>query len=121
MITRICLIRHGETAWNVERRVQGQPDTPLNATGVAQAHAAARVLAGVSFAAACSSDLCRARHTADIIGRSLGLAARPHTALRERHYGGFEALTYAEARSRHPEDYVRFERREAAFDLRGGE
>jgi 2,3-bisphosphoglycerate-dependent phosphoglycerate mutase len=62
--TTLCLVRHGETAWNAEGRVQGQLDLPLNGTGLAQARAVARVLSKERFSAIYSSDLTRARQTA---------------------------------------------------------
>ena len=65
--TRIILLRHGETVWNVEGRYQGHLDSPLTATGEAQAHALAERLAGQSFARLYSSDLGRAQRTAEFI------------------------------------------------------
>ncbi|APR06111.1 histidine phosphatase family protein [Thauera chlorobenzoica] len=112
---RICLIRHGETAWNTERRLQGHIDVPLNDTGLAQAEAAARRLAGQGFAALYSSDLQRARQTAAAIACHHGLGAEPEHRLRERHYGLFQGLTYEEAEHRHPELYRRFKARDATF------
>jgi probable phosphoglycerate mutase len=121
MSTRLCLVRHGETAWNAEHRVQGQLDAPLNGVGLAQAQAVARALAGEAFAAVYSSDLQRARVTAEATARPRGQAVREDPALRERHYGIFQSLTYAEVKQRYPEDYDRFERREPEYDFRTGE
>lgn len=119
--TRICLIRHGETAWNAERRVQGHIDIALNAKGMTQARTAADGLAGEIFAAIYCSDLARARHTAEAAARVLRLPVCVRRELRERGYGRFEALTHAEMRQRHPQDYVRFEARDPDFDFCGGE
>lgn len=119
--TRLCLIRHGETAWNAERRIQGQLDPPLNSIGIAQARAAANALRDEAFAAIYSSDLARARHTAELIGHVLHLPIELKPELRERHYGRFQTLTYDEARSRFPEDYARFEARDIDFALPEGE
>lgn len=119
-ITRLCLVRHGETDWNAERRLQGHIDIPLNATGVAQAAAAANALPGATFSACYSSDLLRALHTAQAACRALGLEARTLPALRERHYGHFQGLTYHEAASRHADDYARFEARDPDFAFPGG-
>ena len=94
---RICLIRHGETAWNAERRLQGHLDLPLNETGLAQAEAAARHLADEPFAALYSSDLLRTRQTATPLARGLGREMIREPRLRERHYGHFQGLTYEEA------------------------
>ena len=120
-MTLLCLVRHGETAWNAEHRVQGQLDVPLNDVGRGQARAVAEALAGERFAAIYSSDLSRARETAEPAARLLGLPVRLDANLRERHYGIFERLTYAEVKERFPEDYARFERREPEFDFRTGE
>lgn len=122
MATRICLVRHGETAWNAERRLQGHTDIPLNDTGLAQARATADSLAAERFEAAYSSDLTRARQTAAAIAERCGLELAFDAALRERHYGSFQALTYDEARIRFPDHYQRFETRDPEFTFpEGGE
>lgn len=118
---RLCVIRHGETAWNAEGRVQGQTDVPLSALGEAQALALAGALAGERFAALYASDLARVRQTAAPAASVLGLAPRLEAALRERHYGKFETLTYAEARERFPRDFARFKAKELDYDFEGGE
>lgn len=120
--TRICLVRHGETEWNTQRRLQGQIDIALNATGVRQAQAAGRWLrkAG-AIAAIYSSDLQRAWATAGYIGAALGLDPRPATEMRERRYGIFEGLTYDEAKVRFPAAYAAFERRDPDCDFETGE
>ena len=120
-VTLLCLVRHGETDWNAEGRVQGQTDVPLNAAGTAQASAVGAALAGERFAAIYSSDLTRVRQTAQPAAQRLGLAVRCDAALRERHYGMFETHTYAEVRERFPEDYARFRKKELDYDFRGGE
>lgn len=81
------LVRHGETDWNVEGRLQGWTDIPLNATGITQAEAAASALIGRQIGAVFSSDLSRARDTAAAIARPAGLEVVVHPALRERCYG----------------------------------
>lgn len=115
----ICLVRHGETAWNTERRLQGHIDIPLNETGLAQAENTARhlELQGQRFAAVYCSDLQRARQTAAAVMRRQGLVATHDVRLRERHYGLFQGLTYAEAEHQHPELYHRFTQREFEFAL----
>ena len=120
MITRICLVRHGETAWNAERRLQGHIDIPLNDIGLAQARATAASLTNQSFEAAYASDLLRARQTADAIAARCTLQPAIDARLRERHYGVFQALTYDEARARFPEDYQHFESRDPEFVFPGG-
>ncbi|MGD9871526.1 MAG: histidine phosphatase family protein [Thauera sp.] len=117
---RICLVRHGETAWNVERRLQGHLDIPLNTVGQRQAEAAAANLERTPFAAFYSSDLTRTRETAATVARPHGLAVRPEPRLRERHYGAFQGLTYAEAARLHPDTYRLFVARDTDFSFPGG-
>ncbi|HLO64858.1 MAG TPA: histidine phosphatase family protein [Azonexus sp.] len=119
--TRICLVRHGETEWNAERRIQGQIDIGLNETGRRQAVAAGRWLKGAALAALYSSDLKRAWTTAQAIGTEVGLVPTPVPEMRERRYGVFEGLTYDEARTRYPEGYGAFEGRNADYDFENGE
>ena len=119
--TRICLVRHGETAWNAEGRVQGQIDVPLNDVGQAQARAVSAALGGERFTAIYSSDLVRVTQTAAPTALSLGLPVALDARLRERHYGMFEALTYAEVRTKHPQEYARFQAKELDYDFRSGE
>jgi probable phosphoglycerate mutase len=119
--SRICMVRHGETAWNAEGRVQGQTDVPLSAVGEAQARAVRAALAGLRFAALYASDLTRVRQTAAPSAAALGLEPRLDARLRERHYGKFETLTYAEARARLPEDYARFRDKDPDYDFGSGE
>lgn len=121
MTTRLCIVRHGETAWNAEHRVQGQLDVPLNAIGQAQALAAAKVLASERFDVIYSSDLQRARQTAEPAASALGREVLLERDLRERHYGIFERLTYAEVKLKFPEDYARFAARDPQFAFRTGE
>ena len=120
-MTRLCIVRHGETAWNAEHRVQGQLDVPLNAAGLAQAEAVARALAHERFDAIYSSDLQRARRTAEPLARLSGLTIELEPGLRERHYGIFQTHTYAEVKARHAEDYARFLKRDPDFSFRTGE
>lgn len=119
--TRICLVRHGETDWNVERRLQGQLDIPLNETGVAQARATARGLIGQQFTALYSSDLGRARQTAEALAGVVGLPIQFQPDLRERRYGIFERLTYTEAKAQYPEDYARLHDRDPDYVIPQGE
>lgn len=121
-LTRICLVRHGETAWNAEKRIQGQTDIGLDPVGLGQAQAAAGWLSGRPVAALYSSDLQRAQQTAAYIAGALGLTPCLLAGMRERRYGLFEGLTYAEARLRHPAHYHAFEIRQPDFALpEGGE
>lgn len=119
-LTRICLVRHGETEWNVARRIQGQIDIGLNGLGVRQAEAAARWLEQEPVTALYSSDLKRARTTAEHIGRHLKLKVAPAPEMRERRYGLFEGTTYHEAKACHPEAYARFEARDPDYAFPDG-
>jgi probable phosphoglycerate mutase len=121
MSTRFCFVRHGETAWNAARRIQGQLDLPLNANGMAQARALANGLRGEAFAALYSSDLARARHTAEAAAHLLHLPLRLLPALRERHFGVFQGLTQEEGALRHPAEHARMRAREPGFEIPGGE
>lgn len=103
----IVIVRHGETQWNVEHRLQGQlqPGPPLTPEGAAQAAALAARLAGQRFDALCSSDLTRTLQTAEIVRQKGGLAhlhVQIDAGLRERQLGALQGLTLAEARRTHP-------------------
>ncbi len=89
-MTRLCLVRHGETDWNLEGRYQGQSDIPLNASGRAQAVALARQLPRQCFSAIFSSDLQRARETAEIVAERLQLPVTLDARLREINQGQWE-------------------------------
>lgn len=119
--TRFCLIRHGETDWNSEKRIQGQIDIDLNATGEAQARAVKAGLLGHSFAAVYSSDLLRARRTAQIATADLGLAVLPAPTLRERHFGVLQGVTANEASVQRPDVFRNHQARTPDYDYEGGE
>lgn len=118
--TRLCLVRHGETDWNAERRLQGHLDIPLNARGLAQASSTARGLESIPFSAVYCSDLARARQTAEAIVQGRSFRPSLQTELRERHYGIFQGKTYDESASALPDDYRRFKSREADYAFPGG-
>ena len=119
--TSLCLVRHGETAWNAEGRVQGQLDIPLSPVGFAQARAVAAVLGHERFDAIHCSDLIRVQQTAQPTAALLRKDLILSRALRERHYGEFQNMTYAEAKERLPQDYARFRARDPDFAFRTGE
>ncbi len=119
--TRICLIRHGETAWNSERRIQGQIDIGLNATGEAQARAIRAELPAHSFAAVYSSDLLRAWRTAQIATAGLGFAVTPEPALRERHFGVLQGCTSHEAALQRPDAHRHHQARTPHYAFESGE
>lgn len=119
--TRICFIRHGETDWNVEKRIQGQTDIPLNPTGRAQALAMAFNAAHHPFHAIYSSDLSRAHETAHTLAERLGHTVRPLAQLRERHYGIFQGITAKEGAERHPQAHAHYVARDLHYDFETGE
>ena len=117
---RVLLVRHGETVWNQENRWQGQADTPLSETGYDQARQLARRLQNEErpIRAIYTSDLSRARDTADILGQVLGVTPLFQAAWREMDIGTWSGLTTSEVATRHAEEWARLRQGE---DLpRGG-
>ncbi|KFI07364.1 histidine phosphatase family protein [Massilia sp. BSC265] len=114
--TTILLIRHGETAWNAEKRLQGHLDIALNAEGERQAALLGAALAAERIDHIVSSDLQRARQTADAIARArgaqIGTQVDIEPALRERCYGGFEGLLYSEIAARFPLEFAAWQARD---------
>ena len=102
----LVLWRHGQTAFNAERRFQGQTDVPLNAVGREQAARAARFLAALRPDAIFSSDLSRAAETAAALARLTGLSVTLDKDLRERHGGAWEGKTDTEIREQYPEAFA---------------
>ena len=119
--SRLILIRHGESTWNRERRIQGQLDPPLSEEGLAQAQRVAQRLIGRKFEALYTSDLLRASQTAEPVAKALGLEAIPVSELREIFLGDWEGLRTDELASRFPEAWDAWSR-EPSWDLvPGGE
>lgn len=107
---RILLARHGQTEWNALGRLQGATDIPLNELGREQAQNLAAKLTGEPIAAIWSSDLSRARQTAEIVASARGLPGPLVEAeLRERAFGVFEGLTRDECATQHPEAWQRWQ------------
>ncbi|MCW3478466.1 histidine phosphatase family protein [Neisseriaceae bacterium JH1-16] len=123
--TRLCLVRHGETSWNRERRLQGQLDTPLNDTGRKQAlllaERLARLAAKAPFSALYSSDLERTHDTATPIAARLALPVQLTPSLRERHFGQLQGLTPEQAAAQRPDLQLAMQQRVVDHDLGGGE
>lgn len=110
--TRILAIRHGETAWNVDTRIQGHLDIPLNETGLQQARWLAQSLAGHDeLHAIYASDLSRAHVTATTLADAVGLRVTSHPGLRERAFGEFQGRTFAEIEAELPEHAWHWRRR----------
>ena len=120
MSTTILLIRHGETAWNAERRLQGHIDIELNDNGRRQAGLLAGALASTPLHAVIASDLARAHDTAAAVAAHHGLLVQNDAQLRERCYGAFEGLTHAEIRQRYPADYLAWQAREVDAQMPAG-
>jgi probable phosphoglycerate mutase len=119
--TRIIAIRHGQTAWNAETRMQGQLDTALDALGQWQARQLADALADETINAIVASDLTRAMQTAMPLADAKGLRVRPERALRERCFGIFEGFTYADIARQWPDDTARWRARDPSFAPPRGE
>ncbi len=114
--SRILLIRHGQTAWNVERRFLGRTDLPLDDTGARQAHRLGERLAGARFAAVWSSPLLRARQTAAPLGEPL-----LHAGLQEMAMGELEGLAGPEFAAKYPDLLISWRDAPHAVQLPGGE
>lgn len=120
-MTRLLLIRHGETDWNREGRYQGQSDVPLNATGREQAWHLAEALRGTPLAAIYSSDLRRARETANCLARATGAPLHLDRRLREIGLGEWEGQLFSDIQRLYP-DLVRQRREDPLrFAPPGGE
>jgi len=120
-VTRLIAVRHGETAWNVESRLQGQLDIPLNARGEEQARRAARVLSDDAIDVVVSSDLARARATAQAIASFNRCPLLLDPALRERSFGSYQGMTHQEVADRWPEQSARWKSRDPDFAPGDGE
>lgn len=120
-ITRILAIRHGETAWNQDGRIQGHIDIPLNDTGRWQAQRMAEAVAEEGVDVLYTSDLTRAFETAGAIADVTGLPLTAEPGLRERRFGRFEGMTQVEVAARWPEDGRRWRARDPAYAPEGGE
>jgi 2,3-bisphosphoglycerate-dependent phosphoglycerate mutase len=120
-VTRITAVRHGETAWNVDNRIQGQLDIGLNAKGQWQAERAGEALAHDDISVVYSSDLWRAYDTALSIAKPHGLPIQTDEGLRERGFGEFEGKTFAEIEAAWPEQALLWRKRVPDFTPPGGE
>ncbi len=120
-MTRFIAIRHGETRWNVEARIQGHGDSPLTAAGIAQAEAIAERLAGEEFDLLVSSDLGRAADTARRIAGRCAIAIVTDPRLRERNFGVGEGMSYDEIGARYPGAFSRTREIDPDYTIPQGE
>ena len=119
--TRILAIRHGETLWNVDSRIQGHLNIGLNDTGRWQAERLGMALKDETIAAIYASDLSRAHDTALAVSRHTGVPVQAEPDLRERSFGEFEGRTFAEIETELPEQAKRWRQRDPSFTPAGGE
>ena len=119
--TRILAIRHGETLWNVDSRIQGHLDIGLNDTGRWQAERLGMALKDEPITAIYASDLSRAHDTALAVSRHNGVPVQAEPGLRERSFGEFEGRTFAEIETELPEQAKRWRQRDPSFTPAGGE
>lgn len=121
MKTALLVIRHGETAWNAEHRVQGQLDIPLSPLGILQSARLAECLANEPIDAIYASEMSRAWLTAAPVAARHGLEVIAEPRLRERSFGMFEGLTLDEIAERYPTEFVQWRERDRAWRPEGGE
>lgn len=119
--TQVLLVRHGQSEGNAERRFGGHTATPLSPRGLKQAQVTAKTLATESITAIYSSDLVRAKQTAEPLAKLTGLPVHATEAFRERSVGVMESLTFEDAAQKHPEQYAALLRRDFEHVLTGGE
>ncbi len=121
MATEITIIRHGETIWNAQQRIQGHRNSKLSENGIRQAGLVAKSLAKREFDVLISSDLERAAETAGIINKLLQLPLEYNKNMRERSFGIVEGMTLAEMKEKFPREYRSYKEREPGFKFSGGE
>ena len=120
-VTRILAVRHGETDWNRATRIQGHTDIALSERGRWQAGRLAQALREEPISACYASDLSRALETAQAVAHTHGKTVATHRGLRERAFGQFEGLTWAEIESHHPQNAQAWRQRVPDFAPPGGE
>lgn len=118
---RCYLIRHAQTTWNAEDRIQGHANPPLSTAGRLQARRVGRYFAGRPIQALYTSHLVRSVHTAQAIAQQTGTALTVEPALAEIHLGEWEGLTVGEVEGRYPEAFRRWQRTPSQMQIPGGE
>jgi broad specificity phosphatase PhoE len=120
-ITKLFLIRHGQSAGNAEGRFGGHGPTPLSELGLRQAELTAQMLSKEGISAIYSSDLNRAVETAEQLSRLINVPVKKTKAFRERHVGILEGLTFDESKAKHPKDYYALVNRHVHHVITQGE
>ena len=120
-LTTLYLVRHGKTAWNAQKRWQGHMDIPLEESGIQQAQQLAEYLRPKPLAAVYSSDLQRARLTADIIAKPHGLRVQQDIRWREMHVGILQGLTHDEIVTHHAHEFQQLDENWFEHEVQGGE
>lgn len=121
MATEITIIRHGETEWNTQKRIQGQQNSPLTDNGILQAQLVATALTKREFDILISSDLNRALQTANIINEKLLIKQEQNSNLRERSFGIMEGKTFGELQDLFPSSFTHYKQRDPKFVIPNGE
>ena len=121
MATEITIVRHGETVWNAQMRIQGHCNSDLTENGILQAELVGKALAKREFDVLFSSDLERAAETARIINTNLLLPHHLKPNLRERSFGVLEGMTIAEIKEQYPTEYAHYIQRDPKFVIPEGE
>lgn len=119
--TRISIVRHGETEWNVAGRIQGLHDSPLTRRGIDLAKELGKKLEGMTFSGIYTSDLGRAEKTAEYINEKLNLEIIPDKRLRERDMGIFEGHSWAYIKENFPEDFKKAVSDDLEYRIPGGQ
>jgi probable phosphoglycerate mutase len=120
-VTRLYLVRHGQSAGNAEGRFGGHGPTPLSKLGLRQAEATAKLLAKEGVSAIYTSDLHRAVQTAEPLAELTGIPLKPTSAFRERNVGVLEGLTFDESKQTFPKDYYALVNRNVHHVITNGE
>ncbi|MFR5602371.1 MAG: histidine phosphatase family protein [Lachnospiraceae bacterium] len=118
---KLYLIRHGQTDWNLQGRIQGNRDISLNETGREQAQALARGMGSREVSCIFSSRLLRARQTAEAIGAAKGVPVEVIDGLEEVDFGAWEGMTWEEINAAYPEEYAAWRKDPSAVTPTGGE
>lgn len=120
-VTRISIVRHGETEWNIDDRMQGIKDSPLTDKGIKLAKELGEKLSGMKFSRIYTSDLGRAFDTAKYINERLDLEIVPEKLLRERNMGIFEGYSWAYVKEHYPEEFRKTVSDDMEYRIPGGQ